>query len=174
MLETRTIEREGSVYVSTVVSSKQAIKEFLKNNSKFCAYLYYLVKRERQLGVPQFLLADDYSNLDDSKPGWVNFKISLYRIKSYCLEDGIEFLFVSIPTLMNLDQNYPYAELRRKVTETVIDSGIHFIDLFNSFAPFTPTDLWVNVENTHWNSKATTIAANDVVSYTRSHKLLEE
>lgn len=156
-------------------SWKQNIKEQLRSNSRFCAYLYYLYKSEyaSKIGVPQFLLAPDYFNLNDSKPGWLACKNGIRQMQNYLQQKDIEFLFVMIPTLTLLDKNYPYIELRKKFTEFVIFNNIHFIDLFDLFAHYKPVDLWVSLDNTHWNGHATTIAANEIVNYISNARLLE-
>jgi len=166
---------DGEVKGNQVVSWKQNVKESLRQNSKFAAFLYYLYKSKfaAKVGVPQFMLPADYFNLDDSKPGWVAFKDGIIKIQSYCQANNIEFLFVMIPTLTNLDVNYPYSELREKVVKYVKSRDIHLIDLFGVFANYQPSDLWVSLENSHWNGKATTIAADEIVTYIRSSKLLK-
>jgi len=105
--------------------------------------------------------------------GWVAFRDGIIKIQSCCQANNIEFLFVMIPTLTNLDVNYPYSELREKVVKYVKSRDIHLIDLFGVFANYQPSDLWVSLENSHCNGKATTIAADEIVTYIRSSKLLK-
>ncbi len=151
------------------------IKEKLRSNSRFMAYLYYVYKGKlaSKIGVPQFMLSSDFFDLDDSKPGWVASKKGIHNLQSETRQRGIEFLFVMIPTLTTLDENYPYIELREKVTELVRRNGIHYIDLFDVFAPYRPIDLWVSLENTHWNGLATALAANEIVGYISDRGLLD-
>ena len=94
-------------------------------------------------------------------------------MQSFAQQKNIEFLFVMIPTLTSLDKNYPYIELREKLTEFVRFNNIHFIDLFDIFAHYKPVDLWVSLDNTQWNGQATTIAANEIVNYISNTRILE-
>jgi lysophospholipase L1-like esterase len=159
----------------SVISWRQNIKEKLRRNSKFFAYLYYLYKTKyaSKIGVPQFMLPPDYFNLNDSKPGWVAFKNGIRQMQNYVQKKNIGFLFVMIPTLTTFDENYPYMELREKVAEFVKFNNIHLIDLFDIFAPYQPVDLWVSKLNSHWNGHATTIAANEIKNHIINAKLLE-
>ncbi|KAB2834324.1 MAG: SGNH/GDSL hydrolase family protein [Candidatus Brocadia sp.] len=143
----------------------QNLKEFLRKRSKFFAFLYhqYKTKYAVKIGVPQYLLPPDYFNLDDSKPGWITFKQSVLKIRDYCLNDFTTLQFIIIPTLTNLDENYPYKELHNKVKEFLNQSSIPFVDLFHTFAHYQPSELWVSPENCHWNNKATSIATEEIV-----------
>jgi lysophospholipase L1-like esterase len=169
------IDKEGKKIKGNHASRVQNIKETLRKNSKFFAYLYYLYKNKyaSKIGVPQFMLPTDYFNLNDSKPGWLAFKNGIRQMQNYVQQKDIEFIFIMIPTLTTLDKNYPYSELREKVTEFIKFNNIHFIDLFDTFAPYQPLDLWVSKENSHWNGQATTMAANKIMKYIVHGKLLE-
>jgi len=165
-------QTEGS---GKALSWKQRLKEVLRRNSKFMAYLYYQYKNvyAGKFGVPESLLPQDYFNLDDSKPGWVAFKQAIGDIQQYCNSRDIKLLFVFIPTLTSLNENYPYSELRNKVTAYVNERDIPQVDLFNILAPYDPVDIWVSPENTHWNNKATLISAEAVVQFINQHELLD-
>jgi len=156
-------------------SWRQRLKETLRRNSKFMAFLYYQYKSvyAAKFGVPKSLLPQDYFNLDDSKPGWVAFKQAVQDIQKYCDARDIKLLFVTIPTLTSLNENYPYAELRSKVTGYIDERDIPQVDLFNVLAPYEVVDLWVNPENTHWNNKATSVSADAIVQYINQQELLD-
>jgi len=156
-------------------SMRQRIKEYLRVKSKFFAYFYYLYKDRlsSKIGVPKVFLAPEYFDLDDSKPGWVDFRNATVQIQKHCLQNNMGLLFVMIPTLTNLDERYPYAELRKKISNFLKVSNIPVIDLFDLFAPYKPSELWVNLENTHWNKLGTTLAAKEVADYIRKKRLLE-
>jgi len=149
------------------ISWQMKMKEFLRKNSKFFAYLYYQYKSKivTKYGVNESLLPQEYFDLDDSKPGWMEFKSSFLKIKNYCKQNDIGFTFIIIPTLTTLNENYPYKELHNKVKEFVSKSDIPLIDLFPVFQPYDVEDLWIDPENTHWNDHATTLAAENVARY---------
>jgi len=155
-------------------SRRQQIKEYLRRHSKFVALLYSVYKNTlaAKIGVPRFVLPADYYDLDDSKPGWVAFQRALKQIQSFCEERDIRLQFVLIPTLTGLNENYPYAELRDKTSSFVSGRAIPLIDLFDTFARFDPQELWVHSENTHWNGKATRLAAREIVEQIRAQRLL--
>jgi hypothetical protein len=101
---------------------------WMRKNSKFYSWLYYLIKStiNAEVSFPEFILPQDYFNLDDKKPGWAAFKDYTLRIKNICSSNGIKYCFVLIPTLTNLDENYPYTELSGKVEEFVQINNIPF------------------------------------------------
>ncbi len=144
---------------------KQNAKEALRNHSRFFAWLYSLYKSKgaSKIGVPRVMLPSDYFNLDDSKPGWVAFKKGVHEMQDYVQDNHMRFLFVMIPTLTTLNKNYPYMELRQKVTAFIQSNDIPFIDLFDTLAPYPPGELWVSQQNNHWNAHATTLAADEIV-----------
>jgi lysophospholipase L1-like esterase len=156
-------------------SWQQRIKEYLRVKSKFFAFLYYIYKDKlsSKIGVPKVFLAPEYFNLNDSKPGWVSFKKAVLQIQKHCFQHDAELLFVIIPTLTNLDERYPYAELRTKTSNFLNDCNIQCIDLFDLFAPYKPSELWVNLENTHWNGLGTSLAAKEIVNYIKENRLLK-
>ena len=145
-------------------SLRQRVKEWLRQNSKFCALIYYQYKTRwaAEFGVPRSLLPPDYFDLDDSKDGWVAFKKALRDIRDYCRATGMSLQFVVIPTLTCLNENYPYTELREKVAAYAAELDVATVDLFAVYSPYSPASLWVHPENTHWNDQATTLAAEAV------------
>ncbi len=139
----------------------EGVNYFFRKNSRFYSFLYTQIKKfqSANFGTPSFLLRPDYFNLDNSKTGWLKFKKYLMRIRDYCTQRSIPLVFALIPTLTNLDSNYPYKELNEKVTNYVIDNDILFISFFDLFSSYNPPDLWASIQNKHWNGKAASLAA---------------
>ena len=148
---------------------------WLRENVKFYSFLYYLIKGSinAEINTPAFMLPSDYFNLDDTKPGWVNFKKFTLEIRQFCYDKNLEYCFVLIPTLTNLDSNYPYKEVNEKVMDFVNFMDVPFLSYFNLFSKYKPTDLWVSKENTHWNGFATSLAAEELTKFIVSNKILE-
>ena len=159
------LERDQSGKTKKMTSFRQRIKEYLRSKSRFAALTYYLYKAKMvsNIGSPKFLLPSDYFNLDESKPGWTAFKEATMNIHRYCVNHGLNFIFVMIPTLTSLDKNYPYHELRKKTKLFLNNNRITHIDLFDAFSIFEPVELWVSPLNSHWNGTATTIAAHTII-----------
>lgn len=147
---------------------------WLRKNSKFYSLFYYLIKStiNAEVSFPQFLLPQDYYNLDDTKPGWVDFKTHTMSIMEFCKEQNIGYMFVFIPTLTNLDDNYPYMEIKNKVENYVDSLNAPFLSYFNLFSKHPPKSLWVSEENTHWNGFATTLAADTLAQFLINKKLI--
>lgn len=156
-------------------SMRQRIKEYLRFKSKFFAYFFYLYKDRlsSKIGIPRVFLSPEYFDLDDSKPGWVGFKKAVLQIQKHCRQNNIDLFFVMIPTLSNLDERYPYIEVRTKTSNFLKANNIPVIDLFDLFAPYRPSELWVSLENVHWNGLGTTLAARKVADYIINNRLLE-
>lgn len=148
---------------------------WLNQNVKFYSFLYYLIKStiNAEIATPDFMLPSDYFNLDDTKPGWVDFKKYTLEIKQFCDDKKMNYCFVLIPTLTNLDSNYPYKELNKKVAAYIDSLGAPFLSYFSLFSKHKPTDLWVSKENTHWNGFATSLAANELTNFILSNKFLD-
>ncbi len=165
IIEDRPLEKGTEKRVA--VSWRQNIKEFLRSRSHFIAFLYYLYKDRivEIIGVPKFMLPPDYFNLDDSKPGWKNFKIYALKMRDFCKDNNITFSYVIIPTLTVLNEKYPYKEMHEALKKFFNESGIEFFDLFPVFSPYRPSKLWVNLENSHWNDFATTLAADAIIKW---------
>lgn len=147
---------------------------WLRKNSKFYSWLYYLIKStiNAEVSFPEFILPQDYFNLDDTKPGWAAFKNYTLRIKYFCEEKKINYCFVLIPTLTNLDENYPYKEIKEKVGAFVQTNNIPYLSYFDLFAKYKPMELWISQENTHWNGFATTLAAEELKRFLLDNNLL--
>lgn len=137
---------------------------FMRENSKFYSFLYYLWLNS-EVDVPRLILPSDYFNLDDKKPGWVSFKNYFLKIKDYCETNNAGFIFVLIPTLTNLDEDYPYMELNNKVQEFVKSNNVPFLSYYDLFSVYEPKELWINLENVHWNDKATSLAADKLAKF---------
>lgn len=165
------IGKEGKV---SAMSWRQNIKEYLRHKSKFFAFLYYQYKSKyiAKVGVPKALLPQDYFDLDESRRGWVAFKESLLKIQVYCKGNGATLQFVIIPTLTSLNENYPYMELHERVKNFATSQGVPVIDLFPVFARYSPAELWVDLENSHWNDKATSLAAEVIVENMEKENIL--
>jgi len=117
-------------------------------------------------------LPSDYFDIDDSKPGWADFKYYFIKIAEYCDDNNVKLVFVSIPTLTNLNSDYPYKELGSKVSKFITNTQTPFIDLFNLFLNYSAAELWVNERNKHWNGIATSLAAKELSEFIIENKLL--
>ncbi|MBZ0183560.1 MAG: hypothetical protein K8F60_13970 [Melioribacteraceae bacterium] len=140
---------------------------WFRKHSKFYSFFYYFIKSTiaSEKSFPSFILPKDYYGLDDTKPGWRDFKKYTTLIKNFCEENNVKYFFVLIPTLTNLNDNYPYREVNQKVEEFTNLMEIAFFSLFNVFYGYNAEDLWVSGANTHWNAKATQIAAEHLSAF---------
>ena len=50
----------------------------------------------------------------------------------------MDYCFVLIPTLTNLDSNYPYTEVKQKVTDYIDSLNVPFLSYFNLFSKYKP------------------------------------
>jgi len=149
------------------LSWKAKTNFFLRENSNLVKSSFNSI-----ISTPEFILPGEYFDFSDSNLGWVRFKKYFTKIKDYCLRENMELIFVLIPTLTNLDSNYPYTELKENVSKYVIESKVHYFSFYDIFSPYKPINLWVSKENTHWNDKATTIASDALSNYLISNELV--
>ena len=161
---------KGDTVPRTPTSWKQNVKEFLRSRSHFFAFLYYLYKDRlvEIIGVPKSLLPSDYFNLDDSKPGWKSFKDYVLKMRDFCKKNNIAFRYVIIPTLTCLNDKYPYKEMHESVKKFFSNSGIEYFDLFPVYSSYRPSQLWANLENSHWNDLGTSLAADALIKWRSS------
>lgn len=154
---------------------RQFIKNKLCEHSRFFEYLYYLYKRKfiEIIGAPKFLLPHDYFNLDDSKPGWVACKQAILNIKEYTSKYDMELIFIIIPTLASLNENYPFKELREKLRNLFEINKIRYVDLFDTYTPYQPEELWASPANSHWNGLGTKLASQQIGKYITENQLLK-
>lgn len=158
-----------------ILDNKVVYHMWLRKNSKFYSFFYYLVKNtiNEEMSFPKFILPQDYFDLDDTKTGWVSFKYYTEKIHKFCFENKLKYYFVFIPTLTNLDENYPYLEIKEGVTDFVTNSlKVPFLSFFELFSAYEPVQLWVSEENTHWNDLATTLAADTLAKFLLQHHLI--
>jgi len=148
----------------------------LMRNSRFFQATYHGYKRvvAPRIGIPRMWVPKHYVELNDSNPGWVRFKEATLGIREECAERGAEFLLVIIPSLVNLDENYPFSELREKLRMFMQQESIGLVDLFEVYAEHEPSDLWLNPTDPHWNGFATTLAAERVSAFVSEEMLLTE
>lgn len=174
VLQQTAVTMRGGRVENQYSSFRQKLKEALRNNSRFMAWLYFLYKSQiaERVGVPQSLLPPDYFDLDDTKPGWLDFKTALADIRRFCDERGMSYQLVIIPTLTTLNENYPYRELHGKVKGYAAEIGMPVVDLLPVFSSYMPLELWVSPRNTHWNDFATSLAAEAIVE--KYNLLVEE
>jgi hypothetical protein len=62
--------------------------------------------------------------------------------------------------------------LRSKVSRFITNTQTPFIDLFNLFSNYSASELWANERNKHWNSIATSLAAEELSDYIIENELL--
>lgn len=126
------------------------------------------------LAAPKVFLPPEYTDLDDTKPGWLAFKSATIEIQEFCDRNDLDLLFVMVPTLIPKGKNYLYNEVRMETARFLASRNITVIDLFDVFANYNPSKLWISPENTHWNGLATSLAAEEVANHIRKNRLIEK
>jgi hypothetical protein len=148
-------------------------KRFLRGNSilrtpRRYSHLLDLLVLPLDLRIGTARMIDLYrSGYEEDNPGWQAVKSALKEFASLCRERGIVPVLAVHPVLIRLDDDYPFAELHRKVVDFAAGLGINAVDLFPAFAGRNAEELWVHPVDQHPNETAHRLAAEFFFDYLR-------
>lgn len=106
----------------------------------------------------------------DSK-GLLSAKEAIKSLANLCKNENIKLLIVNIPELHIL-KGYPFTFATQYIASLAKEEDIPFLDLYSSFVAYEPSSLWVSPEDTHANSKANSIIAEEIYKKLKKDKLL--
>jgi hypothetical protein len=96
---------------------------------------------------------------------WVNAKKNLIIMRDLCREHNISFHLVILPTLFELNDNFPFKQILKVIIEFVEKNNIDYFSLFNTFKGMDASSLWVSKYDQHLNIKAHAIVARALFEY---------
>jgi hypothetical protein len=104
-------------------------------------------------------LAHYRSIYEPTSTGWLESRRALHEIGELCRVHEIPFVVVLFPILVELSEDYPFAEIHERVARAVADSGGIAVDLFPSLRGMRARELWVHPTDQHPNERVHAIAA---------------
>lgn len=141
---------------SEIIEKKNA--NFLIKNSYLIAYIYVKIKETLAVNKYEFEDIGDYYKhlyLSGSK-GWKDAQNAIIDIKKYCKENACDFIVLIQPDLHNFDYDSGQFYCHELIHNFLYKNSIDYYDLFDDFARSfseNPTDLWVNPDDPHPNTK---------------------
>ncbi len=81
-------------------------------------------------------------------------------------------MLVLFPELHELDGDYPFENVHRRVREAAEGLGIPVLDLLDAFRGQDAADLWVHPTDHHPNARAHAIAASAIADFLAGASLL--
>ncbi len=123
--------------------------------------LWETVERGRIAAEQQRRFADSLRKSFDSE-AWRDARELLGGMKQLGEEDGFRFVVVIFPILIELNPDYPFADLHARVAEACGTAGVEYLDLLEVFRGQRGPDLWVHPTDQHPNEIAHRQAAKAV------------
>lgn len=109
-------------------------------------------------------LVSHYLNLyEDSNPDWQETKKIFAYLKKYSEGNNVPFLVVTFPLLYQLNDNYPFSIIHKKLTAELEKNHLNYIDLLSNLKNKRDRELWVYPTDQHPNEVVHRIAADEIV-----------
>ncbi|MCP5141374.1 MAG: hypothetical protein H6980_03335 [Gammaproteobacteria bacterium] len=96
----------------------------------------------------------------DEAPGWLNVRDALLHAHALTQARGMQLAIAIYPILVDLDTEYPFADIHRTIRTFANQAGIASIDLLDGLRGRRAGDLWVHPSDQHPNEVAQGIAAD--------------
>jgi len=133
--------------------------------SYFSLFIYQQVKSYFFKGT----LEEYYLSLyNEGKLGWTNSQKSILYLKNLCKEKNINFVILILPSLHNFSENNELKNLYTKITNKFLKMNIFVVNAYSSLSKefkSNPRKAWIASDDTHPNSKAHEIIANDLYNF---------
>lgn len=103
---------------------------------------------------------------------WTDSRNALARAALLARQRNIRLVLVLFPELHELDGDYPFENVHRRVREAAEELGIPVLDLLGAFRGRDATELWVHPTDHHPNARAHAIAARAIADFLAGARLL--
>jgi len=117
---------------------------------------------------------DYYSALyQDTFEGWEKCQKALLDFSRIAATEGVLYLVVIFPALIDLEGSYPFGFIHHKVASFLGENDIAFLDLLPTYLGKDSRSLWAASDNRHPNRQAHQIAARAISEYLMAKGLLD-
>lgn len=141
----------------------------LARRSRLVDQLLWTIERRRQTAE----LLDTYRrSFEPDAPGWVQARHELESAASLARAEGFAAALVIFPVLWDLGDDYPFAEIHRRVAAFAEGAGLPTLDLLPAFAGYEGPELWVHPTNQHPNEIGHAIAGRALAAFLRERGLV--
>jgi lysophospholipase L1-like esterase len=157
-------------------------KDFLRQHSKiyqvisgsYGRMLQILHLRADKVNRAAEYYRDYYFSLyEDTFQGWQACQKALIEIQKISRTHQIPLLVVLFPALINLEKNYPFEALHRKITNFLVAKNMAAMDLLPVYSGRQSISLWANRHNRHPNRQGHAIAADAIYHHLVTSQLIQ-
>lgn len=128
---------------------------FLQKHSRLADHIVaYMDKRT----AIQELVRKYHEGFEDDWKKWIAAQEALKKARKLAAENGFNLAVMVFPILWNLDSDYPFADIHRKVSAFLQSIGVPVLDLYPAFSGYQGPDLWVHPKNQHPNEQGHALA----------------
>jgi lysophospholipase L1-like esterase len=125
-----------------------------------------------RLRTPASLADDPRTKFTDDNPGWLDSQDALHQMGEVTRAHGIPLVVAIFPSLVQLDEHYPFAAIHSLIAGVASDAGAYPLDLFPAYRGQPARPLWVGPGDSHPNAQGHAIAANALYDYLRNSGLV--
>jgi lysophospholipase L1-like esterase len=116
---------------------------------------------------------DYYSSLyEDTFQGWHAGQKALIDIHQISRTHQVPLLVVLFPALINLENNYPFEALHRKIKNFLVAKNVAVLDLLPAYSGRQSISLWADRHNRHPNRQGHAIAADAIYQHLLTSQLM--
>jgi lysophospholipase L1-like esterase len=145
---------------------------YVKRSSYLGAFFFDRYMKFRARLDKDFNWKDYYASLyTEGTPDLIASQDAIRELARLCRDEGIQLFIVSYPELHELNP-YPLPMATDHIRNLAQESEVPFLDLLPAFAPEEPSSLWVSMEDTHGNVKASRLAAHAMYEALQSSGLM--
>ncbi len=141
-----------------------------KNNlilkhSYFLSFIYQKIKSYFFGGT----LADYYVELhNEDNLGWLSAKMSIENLRDFCRKNNVNFAILFLPDFQDFSENNILNNLYSEINNRFSEMNIPVINTYDSLSrefKLNPEESWISRDDSHPNSKAHEIIANDLYNF---------
>jgi hypothetical protein len=156
-------------------------KDFLRQHSKIYQVIsgsYGRLLQILHLRADKVNRAADYyrdyyfSLYEDTFQGWHACQKALIDIHQISRTHRIPLLVVLFPALINLETDYPFEALHRKIKKFLVAKNIAVMDLLPVYSGRKSISLWADRHNRHPNRQGHAIAADAIYQHLLTSQLM--
>lgn len=151
-------------FAETIRLNEAATKAPPRSWAARASRLWEIVERRRIAAEQQREFVETTRRSFDSAE-WQDCSALLGGMKELGDEDGFRFGVLVFPILVELDRDYPFADLHERVAEACRRANAGCVDLLEVFRGRRAVDLWVHPTDQHPNEIAQRVAAEQAAAF---------
>ena len=151
------------------------IREIIARFQEYSYFVNFLVPRIgailRKAGMDSLELSGVqrmFQGFIDTNPGWIESKMALRELSNVCKDNGIKFMVVIYPLLVDLD-NYEGYKAHKAIADYCNSLDVPVIDLINIFKNKKVVKLQINYMDGHPNKEAHKLVVSKILPIIKNH-----